>query len=53
MINNNRIIRAWYLPEVPGEHTSPEEDWNLPCKDYYKLGCFCMTKMRLEELSSR
>ena len=34
-------------------HVSPEEDWNFPGNDYFKLACFCITKIRLEEIFSR
>ena len=40
-------------PRGTGEHTSPEEEWNFTGKDYWKLGCFCITKIRLGEISSR
>ena len=32
---------------------SPEEDWDFPGKICEKLGCFCIIKIRLGEISSR
>ena len=34
-------------------HISPEKDCSFPAKNCSKLGCFCITKMRLGEISSR
>ena len=51
--NNKKTIRAWYLREALGGHMSPEEDWNFPSKNCYKLGYFCITKIKLGWISSR
>ena len=32
-------------------HISQEEDWNFRAKNCQKLGYFCITKMRLGEIS--
>ena len=53
-INNNAYISI--LPiALTGSgraNLSPEEDWIFPRKNCKKLGCFCVTKIRLGEISS-
>ena len=55
VINNNADISILLIS--PGgsrrAHISPEEDWNFPGKICQKLGCFCITKIRLGEISLR
>ena len=34
-------------------HISPEQDWNFPAKNCEKLGCSCIIKIRLGEISCR
>ena len=56
IINNNNVYIS-ILPISPSgsrrAHISPEEDWNFTGKNCLKLGCFCITKMRLGEICSR
>ena len=55
MINTNAYISI--LPISPSgsckAHISAKEDWNFPGKSCQKSGCFCITKIRLGEISSR
>ena len=55
MINNNAYISI--LPISPRgyrrAHISSEEDWKVTSKNCSKLGCFCITKIRLGEISFR
>ena len=32
-------------------HVSPEEDWNFPGKNCWKLGCFCINKNKKKKLT--
>ena len=54
---NNNKAHISILPISPRgfrtAHISPKEDWNLPGKNSEKLGCFCITKIRLGEIHSR
>ena len=53
-INNNAYISILPLfPRSRRAHVPPEEDWDFPGKNCSKLGCFCITKIRLGETSSR
>ena len=55
--NNNNNVYILILAISPSgsrrAHISPEEDWNFTGKNCLKLGCFCITKMRLGEICSR
>ena len=55
MMNNNAYISI--LPIYPRAyrraHISPEEDWEIASKNCSKLGYFCITKIRLGEISFR
>ena len=55
IINKNTYIS--FLPISPSgyrsAHISPEENWNFSGKNCEKLGCFCITKIRPGEISSR
>ena len=55
MINNNAYISILSISTSSSRraHISPEEGWNFPCEHCQKLGCFCITKIRLGEISSR
>ena len=57
MIINNNSAYISILPISPRgsrrAHISPEEDWDFPGKNCWKLGCFCITEIRLGEISSR
>ena len=49
MINNNAYILILKISPSGSRsaHISPEEDWNFSGKNCQKLGCFCITKVRL------
>ena len=54
IINNNAYISILPLfPRSRRAHVPPEEDWDFPGKNCLKLACFCITKIRLGEISSR
>ena len=54
IINKNAYISVLLLSTSGSRraHISPEEDWNFSGKNCQKLGCFCVTKIRLGEMSS-
>ena len=54
--DNHKIIRAWYLREAPGEHTylpKKSEIFQVKIVRNCFVKCFCITKIRLGEISSR
>ena len=57
IVNDNHIIiHAWYLQEAPGEHTYlPKKSGIFQVKFVRNcfVKCFCITKIRLGEISSR
>ena len=52
IINNNAYTSVlWISPKgFRRARTYSEEDWNFPGRNYYELGCFCLTKIRLGEI---
>ena len=55
IISKNALISI--LPKSPSSswrvHISPEVDWNFPFKNCQKLGCSCIKKIRLGDISLR
>ena len=41
------------LPQNTHISRSPKEDWDFSGENRYKLGCFCITKIRLGQIFSR